>query len=63
MVTYLEIPGISAVPWMPGLGVSYYLGIDGISLFLVLLTTFLTPSPGIQGMCSTNCISAVPDWK
>jgi NADH-quinone oxidoreductase subunit M len=29
--------------WMPTLGVSYHLGIDGISLLLVLLTTFLTP--------------------
>jgi NADH-quinone oxidoreductase subunit M len=29
--------------WIPALGVSYQLGIDGISLWLVLLTTFLTP--------------------
>jgi NADH-quinone oxidoreductase subunit M len=29
--------------WMPSLGVSYHVGIDGISLLLVLLTTFLTP--------------------
>ncbi len=29
--------------WMPGLGVSYHVGIDGISLLLVLLTTLLTP--------------------
>ena len=29
--------------WIPGWGVEYHLGIDGISLFLVLLTTFLTP--------------------
>ena len=28
--------------WMPTLGISYHLGIDGISLLLVLLTTFLT---------------------
>jgi NADH-quinone oxidoreductase subunit M len=34
---------VEHIPWMPELGVSYYLGIDGISLFLVLLTTFLTP--------------------
>ena len=31
------------VRWMPGLGVSYHVGIDGISLLLVLLTTLLTP--------------------
>jgi NADH-quinone oxidoreductase subunit M len=30
-------------PWMPTLGISYHLGIDGISLLLVLLTTFLMP--------------------
>jgi NADH-quinone oxidoreductase subunit M len=29
--------------WIPGSGISYHLGIDGISLLLVLLTTFLTP--------------------
>jgi NADH-quinone oxidoreductase subunit M len=29
--------------WISSLGISYHLGIDGISLFLVLLTTFLTP--------------------
>ncbi len=31
------------LPWIPEYGVSYFLGIDGISLFLVLLTTFLSP--------------------
>jgi NADH-quinone oxidoreductase subunit M len=29
--------------WLPTLGVGYHIGIDGISLLLVLLTTFLTP--------------------
>jgi NADH-quinone oxidoreductase subunit M len=32
-----------ALPWIPRLGISYLLGIDGISLVLVLLTTVLTP--------------------
>ena len=27
--------------WIPGLGVSYSVGVDGISIFLVLLTTVL----------------------
>jgi NADH-quinone oxidoreductase subunit M len=31
------------VPWISQFGISYSLGIDGISLFLLLLTTFLTP--------------------
>ncbi len=29
--------------WMPGFGVSYHLGLDGISLLFVLLATTLTP--------------------
>jgi NADH-quinone oxidoreductase subunit M len=29
--------------WIPAWGVSYHVGIDGVSLFLVLLTTVLTP--------------------
>ena len=32
-----------SVQWIPSLGVQYHVGIDGISLFLVLLTTVLTP--------------------
>ena len=31
------------VPWILGWGIRYTVGIDGISLFLVLLTTFLMP--------------------
>jgi NADH-quinone oxidoreductase subunit M len=30
-------------PWLPSLGISYFVGVDGISFWLVLLTTFLTP--------------------
>jgi len=33
---------VEKAPWIPEYGMSYFLGIDGISLFLVLLTTFLT---------------------
>jgi NADH-quinone oxidoreductase subunit M len=29
--------------WLPQFGISYHLGVDGISLFLVVLTGFLTP--------------------
>src|SRR5438132_3732477 len=29
--------------WVPSFGIQYILGVDGVSLFLVLLTTFLTP--------------------
>lgn len=31
------------VPWIEAIGVSYALGLDGISLWLVILTTFLMP--------------------
>lgn len=31
------------IPWIPEFGISYFLGIDGLSLWLVLLTTFLQP--------------------
>ena len=30
-------------PWIPDFGIQYYLGVDGISLMLVVLTAFLTP--------------------
>ncbi len=40
-------------PWIrsPGIQINYYLGVDGISLFLVILTTFLT------------AISILASWK
>jgi NADH-quinone oxidoreductase subunit M len=34
---------VEHIPWVKSLGISYYLGIDGISLWLVLMTTFLLP--------------------
>jgi NADH-quinone oxidoreductase subunit M len=34
---------IEKMEWIPTLHVSYHLGIDGISLLLIVLTTFLTP--------------------
>ncbi|MCC6904204.1 MAG: NADH-quinone oxidoreductase subunit M [Anaerolineae bacterium] len=32
-----------AIPWIPTAGISYALGVDGLSLWLVLLTTLLGP--------------------
>src|SRR5829696_6917016 len=29
-------------PWLPGLGATYHIGVDGVSVLLVLLTTLLT---------------------
>ncbi len=34
---------VEAYPWIPSFGITYFLGIDGISLWLVILTTVLTP--------------------
>jgi NADH-quinone oxidoreductase subunit M len=34
---------VQKTPWITALGVNYFVGIDGISLWLVLLTTFLMP--------------------
>jgi NADH-quinone oxidoreductase subunit M len=34
---------VQHVPWIAEYGIHYYVGIDGISLLLVLLTTFLMP--------------------
>jgi NADH-quinone oxidoreductase subunit M len=31
------------VPWIPTWGIRYTVGVDGISLFMILLTTFLVP--------------------
>jgi NADH-quinone oxidoreductase subunit M len=39
--------------WLPDFGISYHVGIDGISLLLVVLTTFLTP---ISLLCSWQSI-------
>ena len=38
-----EFQFVTNIDWIPSLGIRYYLGIDGISLFLILLTTLLTP--------------------
>jgi NADH-quinone oxidoreductase subunit M len=34
---------VEQAQWMPGFHIAYHMGIDGISLFFVLLSTFLTP--------------------
>lgn len=34
---------VERMPWIERFGINYFVGIDGISLWLVLLTTFLTP--------------------
>ena len=34
---------VERLEWIPNYGISYHVGIDGLSLWLVILTTFLTP--------------------
>ena len=34
---------VDRLPWVPQFGIDYYLGVDGISLWLVLLTTLISP--------------------
>src|ERR1700742_3415080 len=34
---------VEQADWMPSLHIAYHMGIDGISLFFVLLSTLLTP--------------------
>ncbi len=34
---------VERLPWIPSFGIAYYIGIDGLSLLLIMLTTFLTP--------------------
>jgi NADH-quinone oxidoreductase subunit M len=38
-----EMQLLERVPWMRFYGIEYFVGVDGISLFLILLTTFLMP--------------------
>src|SRR3990167_2575095 len=34
---------VERYPWIPAFGIDYYVGVDGVSLLLVVLTAFLTP--------------------
>lgn len=38
-----EMQFVEKLRWIPSFGIHYHVGIDGISLFLILLTTFITP--------------------
>ena len=38
-----EFQFVETAQWFPALGIQYHMGIDGISLFFVMLSTFLTP--------------------
>ena len=38
-----EMQFVEHLPWIESLGISYFFGVDGISLWLILLTTFFVP--------------------
>jgi NADH-quinone oxidoreductase subunit M len=40
---------VERLPWIPAFNVEYFLGVDGFSMPLILLTTFLTPLVVIAG--------------
>src|SRR5262249_33043673 len=44
----------TSLVWVESLGIKFHLGIDGISLWLVILTTFLTP---IALLAATGSVS------
>jgi NADH-quinone oxidoreductase subunit M len=46
---------VERMPWMPTFNVEYAVGVDGISILLVLLTTLLTP---LCVLCSWNSVSS-----
>ena len=48
-----EFQFVEKVAWIPAFGIDYHLGVDGISLWLVVLTGFLTP---IALLCSWESI-------
>lgn len=39
----VQMQFVEQYPWISGLDISYYIGVDGLSILLVVLTTFLAP--------------------
>jgi NADH-quinone oxidoreductase subunit M len=48
-----EMQFVERFDWIPGIGVKYFFGVDGISLWLVMLTTLLSP---LAILCSWRAI-------
>src|SRR3954447_1998224 len=49
-----EFQFVERYAWLPQFGISYHLGVDGISLFLVVLTGFLTPLALLSSWASVH---------
>jgi NADH-quinone oxidoreductase subunit M len=48
------------VPWLPALGIHYHVAIDGITLWLVMLTVFVTPIATYASFGSIH--TRIKDW-
>ena len=44
--------------WVPEMGMSYAVGVDGVSLAMVLLTTLIRPICLLASMSKTDCVKA-----
>lgn len=42
-IAFLQFQFIDKIPWMSSMGISYYLGVDGVSMPLILLNAILCP--------------------
>jgi NADH-quinone oxidoreductase subunit M len=49
-----EFQFVEKVAWIPAFGIDYHVGVDGISLWLVVLTGFLTP---LSLLCSWESVA------
>lgn len=38
-----DLQFVQQIAWIPSLGISYYVGVDGLSILLIVLTTFIMP--------------------
>lgn len=54
-----ELQFVEKVPWFPEGGISYFLGIDGLSVLLILLTTFLS---AISILASFSIVERVKEY-
>src|SRR5256885_304984 len=50
------------VPWIPTWGIRYTVGVDGISLFMVLLTTFLVPLSVLGSYAHIGGLGSLAFW-
>ena len=51
-----EMQFVEKIPWIKSVGINYFMGIDGISLWIIMLTTFLTP------ICILSSWSYIQKW-